>query len=64
MSDLTREYLESEEGKRFIEASPLQQIGKPENIRGAFLLLASDHEEDGGWVTGTVLTVDGGHALV
>ena len=39
------------------EKAPLQKLGKPEDIANAFLYLASD---EAGFVTGTVLSVDGG----
>lgn len=40
---------------------PLKRIGEPDDIAGAALYLASDMSS---WVTGTVLTVDGGGTLV
>lgn len=39
------------------EKAPLQKLGKPEDIANAFLYLASD---EASFVTGTVLSVDGG----
>ena len=36
---------------------PLGRVGEPEDIANAAMFLASD---DAGWITGTVLTVDGG----
>ena len=39
------------------ERTLLKRLGRPEDIAGAALFLASD---DSGWVTGTALTVDGG----
>lgn len=40
---------------------PVGRIGRPEDVAGAALYLASD---DAAWVTGTILTVDGGASAV
>ena len=47
-------------GQRLIERIPQRRIGQPENLDGALLLLASDA---GTFMTGSVLTVDGGHTV-
>ena len=36
---------------------PLRRVGEPEDIAGATAYLCSDDAE---WITGTVMTVDGG----
>jgi len=47
-------------GQRLIERIPQRRIGQPEHLDGALLLLASDA---GTFMTGSVLTVDGGHTV-
>ncbi len=47
-------------GQRLIERIPQRRIGQPEHLDGALLLLAS---EAGTFMTGSVLTVDGGHLV-
>src|SRR5690242_20058349 len=47
-------------GQKLIERIPQRRIGQPEHLDGALLLLAS---EAGTFMTGSVLTVDGGHMV-
>jgi NAD(P)-dependent dehydrogenase (short-subunit alcohol dehydrogenase family) len=47
-------------GTEMAAAAPLRRIGVPDDVAGAALYLAS---RAGAWVTGTVLTVDGGISL-
>lgn len=47
-------------GQKLIERIPQRRIGKPEELDGALLLLAS---EAGSFMTGSVVTVDGGHTV-
>jgi NAD(P)-dependent dehydrogenase (short-subunit alcohol dehydrogenase family) len=57
-SSIIEPYLQDEEAKKVLESTfPLRVIGEPEDISGAVAYLCSD---DSKWVTGTVLTVDGG----
>ncbi|MFL6430109.1 MAG: SDR family NAD(P)-dependent oxidoreductase [Nitrososphaeraceae archaeon] len=51
-------YFQDENAKKVLESSfPLRRIGEPEDISGAVYYLCSD---DAKWVTGSILTVDGG----
>lgn len=56
-SEMTAEYLQSEDGIANTSALPLGRHGEPEDLDGPFLLLASDA---GRHMTGTTLVVDGG----
>lgn len=57
-SSLIEPYLQDEGAKKMLESTfPLRRIGDPDDIAGAVRYLCSD---DAGWVTGTVLMVDGG----
>jgi NAD(P)-dependent dehydrogenase (short-subunit alcohol dehydrogenase family) len=53
-------YLASEPGKRMMARVPMQRAGAVEELDGPLLLLASDA---GRFMTGSVVTVDGGHLL-
>ena len=44
-----------EDAERLRETTPLQRLGSPEDVAGAMLYLL-----DAGFVTGEVITVDGG----
>jgi len=57
-SPIMEPYLQDENAKRMLEGSfPLKRIGDPEDVANAILFLASD---DSKWITGTVMTLDGG----
>jgi 3-oxoacyl-[acyl-carrier protein] reductase len=45
--------------QRLIEGTHMRRLGTPEDIANAVLFLASDHA---GWITGQILSVDGGRA--
>lgn len=59
-TDLTRDFLRSEAGKRLEARIPLRRLGQPDDLDGALLLLASPA---GAYLTGAVITVDGGHSV-
>lgn len=60
-TDLNRDYLRSEAGRAMVDRVPLRRFGKPEDLDGALLFLASDASA---YVTGAVLTVDGGQSAI
>ena len=47
-------------GQKLIDRIPQRRIGQPEHLDGALLLLAS---EAGDFMTGSTITVDGGHTV-
>lgn len=59
-TDLTRDFVRSEAGKRLEARIPLRRLARPDDLDGAMLLLASPA---GAYLTGTVITVDGGHSV-
>jgi NAD(P)-dependent dehydrogenase (short-subunit alcohol dehydrogenase family) len=59
-TDLNREWIASEASERVRSRIPTRRFGKPEDLDGALLLLAS---EAGAHITGAALAVDGGHLL-
>jgi len=59
-TDLNREFLRSPAGETLGRRVPLGRFGQPDDLDGALLLLASDA---GRYITGSVITVDGGHGL-
>jgi 7-alpha-hydroxysteroid dehydrogenase len=44
----------------YIENTPMEDVGEPEDVANLVWFLLSDQSR---WVTGTVINVDGGHAL-
>ena len=59
-TELNDSFWQTDAGKRMIAHIPFRRLGRLEELDGPLLLLAS---EAGSFMTGTVLTVDGGHLL-
>jgi dihydroanticapsin dehydrogenase len=60
-TDMTKPFLKNQKDIEFMNNEhPLGRIGQPEEIGKAALYFASD---DASWVTGAILTVDGGESI-
>lgn len=58
-TEMNDEFFATEQGQRYIRRQvPMARLGQLEDLSGPLLLLAS---EAGGFMTGTVIPVDGGH---
>ncbi|GHC16338.1 3-oxoacyl-ACP reductase [Kushneria pakistanensis] len=57
---LNQAFFQSEQGQKLIKRIPQRRLGAPESLDGPLLLLCS---EAGRYMTGSVLTVDGGHMV-
>jgi NAD(P)-dependent dehydrogenase (short-subunit alcohol dehydrogenase family) len=60
VTDINREFFETEAGAAMIKRMPLRRCGNVEDLDGPLLLLASDASR---YMTGTTLVVDGGHLV-
>jgi NAD(P)-dependent dehydrogenase (short-subunit alcohol dehydrogenase family) len=59
-TELNRDFLESEAGLKLVARVPQKRLGRLEELDGPLLLLAG---AGGSYVTGAVLSVDGGHLV-
>ncbi|HEX8167667.1 MAG TPA: glucose 1-dehydrogenase [Beijerinckiaceae bacterium] len=59
-TDINAGFFETEHGQAMVKRIPMRRLGNPEDLDGAFLLLASDAS---GWMTGATIPVDGGHLV-
>jgi NAD(P)-dependent dehydrogenase (short-subunit alcohol dehydrogenase family) len=60
VTDFNREFLESEAGLKLAARIPMKRVGQVEDLGGALLFLASPASA---YVTGAVISVDGGHGV-
>ena len=60
VTEINRDYLASEEGKRLTRDIPVGRFGRDGDLDGALLLLASDA---GRFITGATIVVDGGQMV-
>lgn len=59
-TDINREFFATDAGAALIKRVPQRRLGKDSDLDGALLLLASDASQ---FMTGSVVTVDGGHLV-
>lgn len=59
-TDINRELLSGPIGERLVKRVPLRRFAQPQDLNGALLLLAGP---GGAYMTGSVITVDGGMTL-
>ena len=60
VTDLNRDVLESDAGAVMVKRIAMRRFGRYDDLDGPLLLLASDA---GRYMTGSILTVDGGHLI-
>ncbi len=59
-TDMNRNFLNSDLGKEMVKRVPMRRIGTHDELVGPMLLLIS---EAGSYMTGSIISVDGGHAV-
>ncbi|WP_299306987.1 SDR family oxidoreductase [uncultured Croceicoccus sp.] len=59
-TDINADFLNSEDGRRFVKTIPQRRTGALHELSGPLLLLCSDA---GSYMTGAVIPVDGGHLV-
>jgi NAD(P)-dependent dehydrogenase (short-subunit alcohol dehydrogenase family) len=59
-TEINAGFFETEAGRRIVSKVPMGRLGNLAELDGPLLLLASNA---GGFMTGSVITVDGGHLL-
>lgn len=59
-TEINAGFFETEAGRTMLRRVPMRRLGRPEDLDGAFLLLATDASA---WMTGASIAVDGGHLV-
>lgn len=59
-TDINADFVASPAGEAMIRRVPMRRLGRPSELDGPFLLLASDASS---FMTGSILSVDGGHLV-
>ena len=59
-TDINAGFFDTEPGRAMLKRIPARRLGQPEDLDGAFLLLATDASA---WMTGVTIPVDGGHLV-
>jgi len=60
LTEINQDFFDTEEGQEYISKIPMKRLGLESELDGALLLLASDASS---FMTGSVITVDGGHVI-
>jgi len=59
-TEINRDFFATPAGEAMVKRIPAGRVGRESELDGALLLLASDA---GSYITGSVITVDGGHSI-
>ena len=60
LTDLNKNFFDTEDGKAMVKKIPLKRLGNADELDGVLLLLCSSA---GSFITGSVMRVDGGHVI-
>ena len=60
-TDMTKPFLKTQKDREFMDSEhPIGRIGQPQEVAKAVMFFAS---QDASWITGAILTVDGGESI-
>nr|MCS5549131.1 SDR family oxidoreductase [SAR86 cluster bacterium] len=60
LTEINQDFFNTDEGKSYIGKIPMKRLGLESELDGALLLLASNASS---FMTGSVITIDGGHVV-